>query len=78
MDRLDTEINAGYGDEGFSFNDSGLISDNPEWRGWMGMCNNESPDRYNADLVQACDWYHGVPQVCSTYYSWLTDFANLR
>ncbi|KFY45689.1 hypothetical protein V495_02847 [Pseudogymnoascus sp. VKM F-4514 (FW-929)] len=32
---LSTEINAGYGDEGFSFNGSGLISSNPEFRGWL-------------------------------------------
>ncbi|TAQ83576.1 hypothetical protein B7494_g8094 [Chlorociboria aeruginascens] len=29
------QIYAGYGDGGFSFNASGLISSNPEWRGWL-------------------------------------------
>ncbi|KAL5349358.1 hypothetical protein ACLOAV_005648 [Pseudogymnoascus australis] len=32
---LRTEINAGYGDEGFSFNGSGLVSDNPQFQGWL-------------------------------------------
>ncbi|OBT62148.1 hypothetical protein VE03_08293 [Pseudogymnoascus sp. 23342-1-I1] len=32
---LRTEINAGYGDAGFSFNGSGLISDNPQFQGWL-------------------------------------------
>ncbi len=35
--RLDVEINTGYGDGGFSLNGSGLISNNPEWRGWLGI-----------------------------------------
>lgn len=38
-DRLRTEINAGYGDQGFSFNGSGLISDNPQFQGWLGRSN---------------------------------------
>ncbi|KFY26771.1 hypothetical protein V493_03891 [Pseudogymnoascus sp. VKM F-4281 (FW-2241)] len=32
---LRTEINAGYGDEGFSFNGNGLVSDNPQFQGWL-------------------------------------------
>ncbi|KFY15406.1 hypothetical protein V492_02022 [Pseudogymnoascus sp. VKM F-4246] len=32
---LDTQINAGYGDEGFSINGSGLISNNPQFKGWL-------------------------------------------
>lgn len=34
--RLTTEIDVGYGDVGFSFDDSGLISSNPGWKGWIG------------------------------------------
>lgn len=62
-------MNAGYGDEGFSFNASGLISDNELWRGWLGKwlprsCEKEVLNR-NSGLTFniACDWYHGVPQV---------------
>jgi len=32
---LPVEINAGYGDSGFSFNSTGLISSNVEWAGWI-------------------------------------------
>ncbi|OBT78094.1 hypothetical protein VF21_02749 [Pseudogymnoascus sp. 05NY08] len=32
---LRIELNAGYGDKGFSFNGSGLVSDNPQFQGWL-------------------------------------------
>lgn len=34
--RLDVQVNVGYGGGGFSFNESGLVSTNPEWGGWLG------------------------------------------
>jgi hypothetical protein len=66
--RLTAEVDVSYGDTGFSFNGSGLISSNLEWVGWIG----ELPARYFLRLADshlaACDWWHGVPQLFWQYY----------
>jgi hypothetical protein len=66
--RLTAEIDVSYGDAGFSFNGSGLISSNPEWAGWIGELLARYFLRLAGSLLVACDWWHDVPQLFWQYY----------
>ncbi|KAM0797564.1 hypothetical protein BDR22DRAFT_862737 [Usnea florida] len=54
-------INAGFGSEGFFFNETGLQY-------------NQDPDGFAGWL--ACDWWHGVPQLFWKYFYFGTDIPS--
>lgn len=77
---MPAQINVGYGTPGFFINDSGLVSTNEEWLGWLGEYALPTYDRCMlfpvdpAMLIDtvpahtACDWSHGVPQLFWQYF----------